>query len=208
MSQGTRDEPSDQRILRRASELRNEAIEAMREATKSTLATCATVRGEYGPRIPQRKPTSFLRRWPRMSRPTAWHGASGRANPEVLGAKAEMSAAHRNATMSQIARWASARSKADQPAARRSPTPGDLLMKQTAELPFADFADAHGKMAKQQRATLKSGHQKLRADTAAIRQCDARRSNEGACHLVEFPGRQRGLANRISARDRRQENAC
>lgn len=144
--------------LGRASELRNEATEAMRAATKSMLATCTTVRGELG-REYAAQTHKFLAS---LAKDVA---AYRRAMAHKIAKTRKNVAADRQAMMSQITRWASARSKASNLLHHDLERQATSIMNKTAEL-RSGLADAHGRIAKHQRASLKSGHQKLRADTA------------------------------------------
>ncbi len=163
------------------------------------LATCTTVRGELG-REYAAQTHKFLAS---LAKDVA---AYRRAMAHKIAKTRKNVAADRQAMMSQITRWASARSKASNLLHHDLERQATSIMNKTAEL-RSGLADAHGRMAKHQRASLKSGHQKLRADTAQIRQCNARRPNEGACQLVEFPGRgawlsQQKFCARSKARER------
>ena len=91
--------------LGRASELRNEATEAMRAATKSMLATCTTVRGELGHEYAAQT-HKFLAS---LAKDVA---AYRRAMAHQVAKTKKNVAADRQAMMSQIARWMGARSKA------------------------------------------------------------------------------------------------
>lgn len=157
--------------LAHASEFRKSAIDAMREATKSLLATCADMRGEMV-RDYRARTHKFLTS---LSRDVAGHRKAMAhqvvQTQKFLGAKAKDVAAHRNATMNQIARFGSARHKAASRLRSGLEHQVDAIVMQAASLrsaaadAVAQLASANRKMAKQQKAALKSGHRKLHADT-------------------------------------------
>lgn len=144
--------------LSRASELRNEATDAMREATKSMLATCTMVRGELG-REYAAQTHKFLTALGKDV--AAYRRAMAH---QVAKTKKNVAADHR-AMMSQINRWMAARSKATKALHHDLEHEATSLMNKTAEF-RSRLSDAHERMAMQQRANLKSGRQKLRVGTA------------------------------------------
>lgn len=135
--------------IRQAGKFRRSAIEAMREATKSTLAACATMRGE------------MLRDYRVQTR-------------RFLADMAKDVAAHRHATASQVTRMASARRKASRQMHSALERQVSLIAKKTKDLraaaasAVADFSSGHRKMAKQQKASLNSARRKLRAESARV----------------------------------------
>jgi hypothetical protein len=158
--------------LAHASEFRLAAVDAMREATKSLLATCADMRGEMvrDYRVRTQKFLSALSRDVAGHRKAMAHQVA--QTQKFLGGKANDVAAHRNATMNQIARFGSARHKAASRLRSSLQHQVDAIVTQAAQLRNAaadavsEVAKAQGKMAKQQKAALKSGHRKLHADTS------------------------------------------
>lgn len=153
--------------ISRASELRSSAIDAMREATKSSLAACAQMRGEMvrDYRARTHKFLSALTRGVAAHRKAMAHQVA--QTQKFLGSKAKDVAAHRNATMNQIARLRNARGKAASRLRSALQQQMDAMVTQTAEA-VSQFADGHRKMAKQQKAMLRSGHRKLHKDSVAF----------------------------------------
>jgi hypothetical protein len=146
--------------LGRASELRNAATEAMRAASKSMLATRTTVRGELG-----REYVAHTRKFlASLAKDVA---AYRRAMAHQIAKTRKGVAADRQATMNQLTRWMGARSKASNLLHHDLERQATSVMNKSAEL-RSGLSDARGKMAKQQQANLKSGHQKLRAGTARV----------------------------------------
>lgn len=157
--------------LSQAAEFRRTAIDAMRDATRTTLAECAEMRGkmahEY--RAQMQKFLSTLSRNVARQRQATAHQMAQIQN--FLGTAAKNVAAQRNATMNAIARFGSARSRAA--SQLRSGLQQDIesIMMQTADLrnaaadAVAELAREHRKMATQQQVQLKAGHRKLRAIT-------------------------------------------
>ncbi|MFZ1992155.1 MAG: hypothetical protein WAW96_20565 [Alphaproteobacteria bacterium] len=158
--------------LAHASEFRLAAVDAIREARKSLLATCADMRGEMvrDYRVQTQKFLSALSRDVAGHRKAMAHQVA--QTQKFLGAKAKDVAAHRNATMNQIARFGGARRKAASRLRSSLQHQVDAIVTQSAQLRNAaadavsEVAKAHRKMAKQQKAALKSGHRKLHADTS------------------------------------------
>lgn len=146
-----------------ASEFRKSAIEAMREATKSTLVECAEMRGElaHDYRARTHKFLSALTRDVAAHRKAMAHQIV--QTQKFLGAKAREGAAHRHATMNEIARFGSARSKATSRLRDRLEHQVAAIVARTAEA-MSQFSDAHQNMAKQQKTALKSGRRKLHHD--------------------------------------------
>jgi hypothetical protein len=144
--------------LGRATELRNDATEAMRAATKSMLTTCATVRGELG----HEYATHTHKFLASLTKDVA---AYRRAMSHQIAKTKKNVAADHQAMVSNIARWMGARSKASKQLHHDLQREATSVMNKTAEL-RSRISDAHERMAKQQRANLKSGHQKLRTGTA------------------------------------------
>ena len=153
--------------LSHASKFRTAAVDSMREATKSTLAECAEIRGEMAReyRAQAQKFLSALTRDVASHRKAMAHQVA--QTQKVLGAKAKDVAAHRNATMNQIVRFGNARVKATSRLRDRLEQQVDAMIAQTAEA-VTEMANAHGHMAKQQKARLKSGRHKLHKDSAAF----------------------------------------
>lgn len=152
--------------LARATEFRIAAVDGIREATRSLLATCAEMRGDMvrDYRARTQKFLSALSREVAAHRKAMAHQVA--QTQKFLGAKARDVAAHRNATMNQIARFGSSRSKATSRLRGRLQDQVDSIVTQTTEA-LSQLSDAHRKMAKQQHAMLKSGHRKLHKDTMA-----------------------------------------
>lgn len=146
--------------LGRASDLRKAATDAMRQTTKSMLATCATVRGELG-REYGAQTRKFLAS---LSKDVA---AYRRAMAQQIAKTKKNVAAERHAMMNRMTRLMGARSKASDLLHRDLERQATSLMNKTAEL-RAGFSNAQRNMAKQQEAALKSGHRKLQAGTARI----------------------------------------
>lgn len=146
-----------------ASEFRKSAIDAMREATKSLLTTCADMRGEMvrDYRVRTQKFLSALSKDVAGHRKAMAHQVI--QTQKLLGAKAREGAAHRHATMNQIAQFGSARSKATSRLRNRLEHQVDAIVARTAEA-MSQFSDARQKMAKQQNTALKSGRRKLHHD--------------------------------------------
>ncbi|KAB2873522.1 MAG: hypothetical protein F9K43_05895 [Bauldia sp.] len=137
------------REIRQAGEFRRSAIEAMRQATKSTLAACATMRGEM-------------------------LGDYRAQTQRFLADMAKDVAAHRHATASRVARMASARRKASHQMHGSLERQVGLIARKASDLraaaasAVAGFSSMHRKMAKQQKASLNSARRKLRADSARV----------------------------------------
>jgi hypothetical protein len=153
--------------LGQASEFRKSAIDAMRQATTSVLATCATVRGEMA-RDYRRQVHKFLASLTRdvaaHRRATTNHVAQTR---KFLSSMAKDVAARRNATMQQIARLTSARLKATSQLQSNLQRQVGAIMEQTRN--FRNVAaSASQKMAKQQRMSLDAGHRKLHANMTKV----------------------------------------
>lgn len=194
--------------LSRALEFRKSAIVAMREATKSGLATCAQMRGEMA--------RDYLARMHKFISSLAMDVAAHRQamalqvaqTQKFLSDKAKDVAAHRNATMNRIARFGSDRSKAAGNLRSGLEQQMDAIVTQTADA-VSKFADGHHKMAKQQKAALKSGYDKLHKDSVAFVKAmhadrmkaqgiwSGLRSQVG----VESQARQGGLGKRKSERN-------
>jgi uncharacterized protein YicC (UPF0701 family) len=143
-----------------ASELRKAATDAMRQTTKSMLATCATVRGEVG-REYGAQTRKFLAS---LGKDVA---AYRRAMAQQIAKTKKNVAADHHAMMKRMTRWTGARSKAGELLHRDLERQATSLMNKTAEL-RAEFSGAHRNMAKQQEAALKLGHRKLQAGTARV----------------------------------------
>jgi uncharacterized membrane-anchored protein YhcB (DUF1043 family) len=157
--------------LSQAAEFRRTEIDAMRDATRATLAECAEMRGEMA-RDYRARMQKFLSA---LSQDVARHKrATAHQMAEIqrfLGTMGKNVAVQRNAAMNAVARFRSARSRA---ASRsRSGLQHDVgnIMMQTADLrqaaadAVAQFASEHRKLARQQQAQLKAGRRKLRAIT-------------------------------------------
>jgi hypothetical protein len=146
--------------LDRASKLRKAATDAMRQATKSMLAACGTTRGELG-REYAAQTRKFLAS---LGRDVA---AYRRAMAHQIAKTKKNVAADRQATMSQVARWSGARSKASNLLHRDLERQAASVMTKTAQL-RSELANAHRSMANRQEAALKSGHLKLHAGMAKV----------------------------------------
>jgi hypothetical protein len=170
--------------LGRASELRNEATEAMRAATKSMLATCTTVRGELGHEYAAQT-HKFLAS---LAKDVA---AYRRAMAHQVAKTKKNVAADRQAMMSQIARWMGARSKASKLLHHDLERHATSIMNKTAEL-RSGLSDVRGRMAKHQRVNLKSGHQKLRAGTGRF--INAMHTDRMKAHAIWSSFRAGGVA--------------
>ncbi len=153
MSQLTKD-------LGRATELRNAATEAMRAATQSMLATCATVRGELG-----REYAAHTRKF--LASLTKDVVAYRRAMAHQIAKTRKTVAADRQVTMSRLARWAGARSKASNLLHRDLERQAMIVVNKSAEL-RTGLCDARERMAKQQQVHLKHGHQRLHAGMTKV----------------------------------------
>ncbi len=174
--------------LSQAAEFRKAAIDAMREAARSTLAECAEMRGEtvrdYRARI--HKFLSTLTGDVAAHRRAMAHQVA--QTQKFLGAKAKNVAAQRHATMNEIARFANARGRAasQMRSGLQHQVAGIVL--RTAQLRDAaadavvELANAHRKMAKQQKAELKSGRHKLHA--ATVKFVDAMHADRMKAHEI------------------------
>lgn len=151
--------------LEQAAKMRQSAIDAMRQATKSSLATFAAVRSEMARdyRADMHKFLGTLAQEVATHRRNMAHQIG--QTRKFLGAKARSVAAHRNATMNEIARLGSARHKMASQLRSGLHHEVDALATQTAEL-RATTRQAHHKMALRQRAWLEAGRRKLNADTS------------------------------------------
>ena len=177
--------------LGQASKLRKAATDAMRQATKSMLATCATARGELG-REYAAQTHKFLASLGKdvaaFRRAMAHKIAKTRKN---VAAMKKNVAADRQTTMSQMTRWTSARSKASNLLHRDLERQAAAMMNKTAQL-RSEFANAHRNMAKQQAAALKSGRRKLHAGVARV--VDAMHADRMKAHGIWANFRLNGAA--------------
>ncbi len=157
-----------------ASKLRTSAIDAMRQATKSMLTTCATARGEMAQdyRVQTHKfLTSLTRDVAAHNRATAHQVAR---TQKFLNAMGRDVAAHRKDTMNQVTRMASARRKAASQLRSSLQRQAGALVEQTREFRNAAaqivpaLARAQQKMAKRQRASLEAGRRKLHANMSSV----------------------------------------
>ncbi len=153
--------------LGQASEFRKSAIDVMCRTTQATLTACATMRGKMA-RDYRMQAHKFLASLTRdvaaHHRATVNHVAQTR---KFLGSMAKDVAAHRNATMNQIARLTSARRKATSQLRSSLQRQVGAIVEQTRDFRNA-AANASQKMAKQQKASLDSGHRKLHANMTRV----------------------------------------
>jgi len=153
--------------LAQASKLRRAATDAMQQATKSMLATCATTRGELG-REYAAQTRKFLASLAKdvaaFRRAMAQQIAKTQKN---IAAMKKNVAADRQAMQSRMTAMGSARSKASALLHRDLQRQAASIMSKTAQL-RAEFANAHRHMAKQQEAALRSGHRKLHDGMARL----------------------------------------
>lgn len=153
--------------LDQAAEFRKSAVDAIREATKSFLASCDEMRGEmvHDYRAQMSKFLSGLSREVAAQRRAMAHQVA--QTQKYLGNKARGVAAQRNATMNRIAHFGSSRSKAASRLRDGLQRDVESIVMQTTDA-IAHLSDARRTMAKHQRAMLKSGHRKLHKDMAAF----------------------------------------
>jgi uncharacterized protein YicC (UPF0701 family) len=153
--------------LGQAAKLRKAATDAMRLATKSMLASCATARGELGREYAAetRKFLASLGKDVAAFRRAMAHQIA-KTRKDIAAMKKNV-AAGRQAAMGQVTRWTSARSKASNLLHRDLERQAASIMSKTAQL-RSEFANVHRNMAKQQEAALKSGHRKLHDGMARV----------------------------------------
>jgi len=153
--------------LAQASKLRRAATDAMQQATKSMLATCATTRGELG-REYAAQTRKFLASLAKdvaaFRRAMAQQIAKTQKNIATMKKNV---AADRQAMQSRMTAMGSARSKASALLHRDLQRQAASIMSKTAQL-RAEFANAHRHMAKQQEAALRSGRRKLHDGMARL----------------------------------------
>lgn len=160
--------------LSQAAQFRKAAIEAMREATQATLVECAQMRGEMvrDYRAQMHRFLSALVRDVAAHRRAIAHQIA--QTQKFLGAEARHVAAKRNDTMNEIARVRNARGRAANGLRRRLQHQVAAIATRSVQLRDAaadavvQLANAHRKMAKEQKAELKSGRRKLRATTSKV----------------------------------------
>lgn len=153
--------------LRHAGKLRMAAINEMREAAKSTLATCATMRGDVA-RDYRAQTQKFLAS---LAKDVAAHrhrttDQIARTQKFLAGMGRDVGALRR-AAASDIVRFSSARSKAANQMRSRLGHQVDAMTKQTESF-LAGVANAHKQMGKRQRASLAAGRQKLATQVASF----------------------------------------
>jgi hypothetical protein len=160
--------------LSQAAAFRKSAIDAMREATRATLAACTEMRGDMvrDYRAEMQKFLAALSRDVASHRRAMAHQVG--QTQKHLAAAAKNVAAQRNATMNGIAHLGTARVRAaSRMRSGLAHQVHDIAM-QAAQLRDAAgatvlrIADAHRKMAKQQSAALKAGHRKLHTTTMKL----------------------------------------
>ncbi len=157
--------------IEEAAEMRKSAIDAMRQATKSSLATFASMRTEMARdyRADMHKFLASLVHEVAAHRRTMSHQIT--QTRKILGAEARSVAAHRNATMNDIAKLGIARHKMGSRLRSNLHQQVDAVATQTAEVRAAArqavsaLANAHQKMATRQRAWLDAGRRQLTTDT-------------------------------------------
>lgn len=160
--------------LRQAGKFRMAAIKEMRQAAKSTLKACATMRGEVA-RDYRAQTQKFLAS---LAKDVAAHRhATAHQIAQIqkfLGSQCKDVTAHRRATENQISRFKSSRRKAASGMQASLHNQVEAIKKRTEELRAAaaqavtNFASANEKMAKRQRASLAVDRRKLRTHVSGF----------------------------------------
>jgi hypothetical protein len=160
--------------LRQAGKFRMTAIKEMRRAAKSTLAECATMRGEMA-RDYRAQTQKFLAS---LAKDVAAHRRATASQiaqiQKFLGSQFKDVMADRRATGSQVSRFKSSRRKAASGMQASLHHQVEAIKKRTDELRAAaaqamkNFASANEKMAKRQQASLAADRRKLRTHVAGF----------------------------------------
>ena len=160
--------------LRQAGKFRMTAIKEMRRAAKSTLADCATMRGEMA-RDYRAQTQKFLAS---LAKDVAGHRRATAAQiaqtQKFLAGMCRDVGAHRRAAANEIARFRSTRSKAANQMRSSLRRQVGAIKERAEELRSAaaqavtNFASANEKMAKRQRASLAVDRRKLRTHVSGF----------------------------------------
>ena len=146
--------------LRHAGKLRMAAVKEMREAARSTLASCAQMRGEVA-RDYRAQTNKFLAS---LAKDVTAHrhrtaGQVARTQKAIAGMAKEVGAL-RNSAANDIVRFTGTRCKAAAQVRSRLGRQAGAMAKQTESF-MASLANAHKQMGKRQHASLAAGRQKL-----------------------------------------------
>lgn len=153
--------------LRHAGKLRMAAVKEMREAARSTLASCAQMRGEVA-RDYRAQTNKFLAS---LAKDVAAHrhrtaGQIARTQKVISGMAKEVGALRRSAA-NDIVRFTGTRSKATAQVRSHLGRQVDAMAKHTESF-MSNLASARKQMGKRQHASLAAGRQKLASHVASF----------------------------------------